>query len=112
MVSLSDLEPLWNYLIDRYHYLGYKVLVGAHLKYLVFSKQRVVAVLGWSSAVWKLAGRDKAIGWSMIQKKKFALVFLRTKKLCKTAGRPLKKRPLRRRIDALNWSVTLSSGVL
>lgn len=71
MVSLSDLEPFWNYLIDRYHYLGYKVLVGAHLKYLVFSKQRIVAALGWSSAVWKLADRDNAIGWSEIEKKKY-----------------------------------------
>ena len=74
MVSLSDLEPLWNYLIDRYHYLGYKVLVGAHLKYLVFSNERVVAALGWSSAVWKLADRDNAIGWSVIQKKSICIV--------------------------------------
>jgi len=71
MVSQSYLEPLWNYLISRYHYLGYKVLVGAHLKYLVFSNDRIVAALGWSSAVWKLADRDKAIGWSVTQKKKY-----------------------------------------
>ena len=32
MVSQSNLEPLWNYLITDYHYLGYSVLVGAHLK--------------------------------------------------------------------------------
>ena len=38
MVSQSNLEPLWNHLISRYHYLGYTVLVGAHLKYLVFPK--------------------------------------------------------------------------
>ncbi|MEA3437032.1 MAG: DUF4338 domain-containing protein, partial [Thermodesulfobacteriota bacterium] len=65
MVSQSSLEPLWNHLISRYHYLGYKVLVGACLKYLVFSKDRIVAALGWSSAVWKLADRDIAIGWSV-----------------------------------------------
>ncbi|MBW2741133.1 MAG: DUF4338 domain-containing protein, partial [Deltaproteobacteria bacterium] len=40
------------------------------LKYLVFSNDRIVAALGWSSAVWKLADRDKAIGWSETQKKK------------------------------------------
>jgi len=40
MASQSSLEPLWNHLISRYHYLGYKVLVGACLKYLVFSKER------------------------------------------------------------------------
>ncbi|MBW1706651.1 MAG: DUF4338 domain-containing protein, partial [Deltaproteobacteria bacterium] len=65
MVSQSNLEPLWNHLITDYHYLGYTVLVGAHLKYLVFSKDRIVAALGWSSAVWKLADRDRAIGWSV-----------------------------------------------
>ena len=70
IVSRSSLEPLWNYLMTNYHYLGYKVLVGAHLKYLVFSGDRIVAALGWSSAVWKLADRDKAIGWSETQKKK------------------------------------------
>ena len=70
MVSQSNLEPLWNHLITDYHYLGYTVLVGAHLKYLVFSKDRIVAALGWSSAVWKLADRDRAIGWSVAQKKK------------------------------------------
>jgi SRSO17 transposase len=70
MVSQTHLEPLWNYLVSRYHYLGYKILVGAHLKYLVFSNDRIIAALGWSSAVWKLADRDKAIGWSVTQKKK------------------------------------------
>jgi SRSO17 transposase len=70
MVSQGYLEPLWNYLMRRYHYLGYKVLVGSHLKYLAFFNDRVVAALGWSSAVFKLADRDKAIGWSNRQKKK------------------------------------------
>jgi SRSO17 transposase len=70
MVSQSNLEPLWNHLISRYHYLGHKVLVGACLKYLVFAKDRIVAALGWSSAVWKLADRDQAIGWSVAQKKR------------------------------------------
>ena len=69
-VSQSHLEPLWNYLVNRYHYLGYTVLVGAHLKYLVLSRDRIVAALGWSSPVWKLADRDKAIGWSEAQKRK------------------------------------------
>ncbi len=71
MVSRTSLEPMWNYLVNRYHYLGYKILVGSNLKYLVFSENRFVAALGWNSAVWKLADRDKAIGWSADQKKKY-----------------------------------------
>ena len=70
VVSGTSLEPLWNYLVSRYHYLGYRVLVGAHLKYLVHSGSRVVAALGWSSAVWHLEARDRAIGWSTVQKQR------------------------------------------
>ena len=69
VVFHSSLEALWNYLVTRYHYLGYRMLVGTHLKYLVFSGPRVVAALGWSSAVWKLKARDIAIGWSGSQKR-------------------------------------------
>ena len=67
--SRTHLEPMWNSLVSRYHYLGYKILVGANLKHLVFSGNRIVAALGWCSAVWKLADRDKAIGWSETQKR-------------------------------------------
>ena len=68
LVSQTPLEAKWNHLMKNYHYLGYKVLVGAYLKYLVFSNDRIVAATGWSSAVWKLAARDDAIGWSIHQR--------------------------------------------
>jgi SRSO17 transposase len=70
LVTQTVMEPLWNQLVRHYHYLSYKVLVGAHLKYLVFKNDRVIAATGWSSAVWKLADRDYAIGWSIQQKEK------------------------------------------
>jgi len=64
-------ERLWNELIRRYHYLSYKLLVGSHLKYLVYSRDgTILAALGWGSAVWKLKSRDKAIGWTIEQRKK------------------------------------------
>ena len=69
LVSHTPLEVKWNYLMKNYHYLGYKVLVGAYLKYLVFSNDRMVAATGWSSAVWKLAARDDAVGWTIQQRK-------------------------------------------
>lgn len=69
--SQRDLEPLWNHLIEQYHYLGYRTLVGCHLKYLVYTAAGdIVAALGWGSAVWKLKPRDQAIGWSIDQRKK------------------------------------------
>jgi len=36
-VGSSQDSALWNELIERYHYLGYKALPGAQLRYLVFA---------------------------------------------------------------------------
>ena len=56
---------LWNELIDRYHYLGYKRQGGAQMRYLVrTSCGRIVACLGFSAAAWKARARDVWIGWS------------------------------------------------
>jgi len=71
MVSHTPLEIQWNQLMKSYHYLGYSVLVGTYLKYLVFSNERIVAATGWSSAVWKLAARDDAIGWTVEQRNQY-----------------------------------------
>ena len=57
-------EPLFNSLIEQYHYLGYTQPVGEHLKYLVYSGARPVACLAWSSAPRHLGCRDRFIGWS------------------------------------------------
>ncbi len=53
--------------IERYHYLGYRVPFGAHLRYLVRSERcpdRVLACLLFSSPAWKMAERDRWIGWT------------------------------------------------
>lgn len=57
--------------IERYHYLGYKVPFGGHLRYLVRwegDPERVLACLLWSSPAWKMAERDRWIGWSSAQR--------------------------------------------
>ena len=56
-------EPLFNSLLDRYHYLGYTQPVGEHLKYLVYALGRPIACLAWSSAPRHLGPRDRFIGW-------------------------------------------------
>jgi hypothetical protein len=63
-VRRSDQEPLFNSLIQQHHYLGYTQPVGEQLKYLVYSGERVVAALAWSSAAHGLTCRDRFIGWS------------------------------------------------
>ncbi|HYN24166.1 MAG TPA: DUF4338 domain-containing protein [Pyrinomonadaceae bacterium] len=59
-------SALWNEFVARYHYLGYKVPVGANLRYLVRSgsAKQVLACLLWSSPAWKMAARDSWIGWT------------------------------------------------
>jgi len=57
-------ERIFNGLIERYHYLGYTQPVGEHLKYLVYSQQRPIGALAWSSAPRHLGPRDRFIGWS------------------------------------------------
>jgi len=57
-------EPVFNSLMDRYHYLGYTQPVGEHLKYLVYAQGRPIACMAWSSAPRHLGPRDRFIGWS------------------------------------------------
>jgi len=63
MVRHTDLEPLYNSLIQEHHYLGYCQIVGNHLKYIAFISERPVACLGWGSAAWSVKSRDSFIGW-------------------------------------------------
>jgi hypothetical protein len=60
----SDQERLFDALLEAQHYLGYTRPVGEHLKYLVWSGDRPVACLAWSSAPRHLGPRDRFIGWS------------------------------------------------
>jgi len=63
---------LWRELISRYHYLGDRVPVGATLRYLVRSARapdQVLACLGWTSAAWRIAVRDRWIGWADAQRR-------------------------------------------
>jgi hypothetical protein len=61
-------EPLFNGLMEQYHYLGYEQPVGEHLKYLVWGQGslegRPVAAMAWSSAPRHLGARDRYIGWT------------------------------------------------
>lgn len=54
---------LWNELIERYHYLGFQPLTGARLRYLILDDQHLLGALGFGAAAWRLAPRDRFIGW-------------------------------------------------
>lgn len=69
-VRRTALEPLFNSLMEQYHYLGYEQPVGEHLKYLVSAAGRPVACLAWSSAPRHLGARDRFIGWDQAARKR------------------------------------------
>ena len=77
--SLAEVRPLrfdllrlkdprsrtWNEFVERYHYLGYKPLPGAQLRYFVHARNGLpLALLGCAAAAWKTAPRDRFVGWS------------------------------------------------
>jgi hypothetical protein len=64
IVTKDGKSALWNELIERYHYLGYKPLPGAQMRYFVHAGGRLVALLGFGAAAWKVAPRDRFIGWT------------------------------------------------
>ena len=65
VVSGTREGKLWNEFVARYHYLGYTTLVGAQMRYAVHDRNGwPVAMLGFSTAAWKLAPRDTLIGWT------------------------------------------------
>jgi hypothetical protein len=71
VVQSRNESRLWAELIERYHYLAYRVPVGANLRYLVYSRRSgepLLACLLWSSPAWKMAPRDQWIGWNQEQR--------------------------------------------
>ena len=65
-VTTADQRRLFRELVGRYHYLGHAVPFGAHLRYLVYASRparQVVGCVQFSSAAWRMAARDRWIGW-------------------------------------------------
>jgi len=84
-VKLRDLSPvqlsrvknyaerqLWYEYMDRYHYLGYRLPFGAQLRYFIQSGMNLTRLgcLQFSSPAWKMAERDRWIGWSDEERKR------------------------------------------
>ena len=80
--SLDDLRALeirqverggtlrrWNEFVGRHHYLGYKMLPGAQIRYFIMNGEQVLGAMGFGAAAWKVAPRDTFIGWSDEERK-------------------------------------------
>lgn len=65
VLSAAD-GALWREWMQRYHYLGYRIPFGAHLRYFVrvlAPQPARVGALQFSSPAWRMAARDGWIGW-------------------------------------------------
>jgi hypothetical protein len=66
----SSQARLFQFLLQRHHYLGHRNCVGENLKYLAHDHQgRPLACLLFGSAAWKAAARDQWLGWSSQQRR-------------------------------------------
>jgi hypothetical protein len=66
----AEQERLWNEYVERYHYLGYGVPLGPHIKYFIHVRQEIIACLSFAGAAWRVEARDQWIGWSDEQRKR------------------------------------------
>jgi hypothetical protein len=68
LVARGKQMALWNEFIGRYHYLGYRIMPGAQLRYFIMAQERVLGAMGFGGAAWKVAPRDRFIGWTPEQR--------------------------------------------
>jgi Druantia protein DruA/Transposase DNA-binding/Transposase Tn5 dimerisation domain len=59
-----ELDQQWKKLVAAHHYLGYRPLCGAQLRYLIASEHGYMGALGFSAAALYLKARERWIGWS------------------------------------------------
>lgn len=58
-------SSIWNTMMEQYHYLGSGPLCGAQIRYLIKSPTYgFLGGLSLSAAAWRVAPRDRWIGWS------------------------------------------------
>jgi len=69
-VAASAHSRLWNEYIARYHYLGYTPMAGSQSRYFVFAGEHLVALLSFGASAWKLAARERFIGWHEEQRQR------------------------------------------
>jgi hypothetical protein len=58
------LDGQWKKLVATHHYLGYRPLCGAQVRYLIVCEHGYVGALGFSAAALYLKARERWIGWS------------------------------------------------
>jgi len=62
-VTKPNENTFWEYLVRRYHYLGYKGVIGRFIKYTIYLDNTPVACTGFTGAALRVTCRDNWIGW-------------------------------------------------
>ncbi len=71
-VLTKEEHGVWRTLVEHYHYLGHRVPFGAHLRYFIrvhHPEPVVVGCLQFSSPAWRMAARDRYLGWDEAARK-------------------------------------------
>ena len=73
-VTHTEDIALWNELVDRYHYLGYRKPIGSHLRYFIITRNEteedmILGCLIFSFPTLNLECRDQWIGWNKSERK-------------------------------------------
>ncbi len=63
-VEVQEQSEIYNSLMDRHHYLGYKPMAGAQVRYLIKWEKGFLGGIGFGASAWKIAPRDLYIGWN------------------------------------------------
>lgn len=70
-VKTQEQARLFRSLLSHFHYLGYSGPVGENLRYLVYDcKDRILGCLLFGAPAWRVASRDKYIGWDETDRRK------------------------------------------
>ena len=56
-------RPLWDALMDKHHYLGFRRLAGRGLRYVATFGRRWLGLAAWQNGAFKCAPRDRWTGW-------------------------------------------------
>ncbi|MEM4326323.1 MAG: DUF4338 domain-containing protein [Candidatus Pacearchaeota archaeon] len=62
-VSNPTENTFWEYLVHRYHYLGYYGVMGRFIKYIIYLENVPMACIGFTGAALRVRCRDEFIGW-------------------------------------------------
>jgi hypothetical protein len=68
LVQSAPARAWYRALMEQHHYLGYKPLAGAQLRYLIWRGDLLAGGLGFGAAAWSIAPRDRWIGWTAAQR--------------------------------------------